>query len=63
MLNIIQALAYGFLSLVSMLDSPLLKPLFHVFFYVTFLLSVAAIVLDILVLKTNKVQPNVDDCV
>ena len=62
-LNIIQALAYGFLSLVSMLDSPLLKPLFHVFFYVTFLLSVAAIVLDILVLKTNKVQPNVDDCV
>ena len=55
-LNILQALAYGFLSLVSLLDSPLLKPLFHVFFYVTFLLSVTSIVLDIVALKGNKAQ-------
>ena len=55
-LNIIQMLAYGFLSLVSISDAPIFNPLFRAFFYVTFLLSVATVVIDILVLRGNKAQ-------
>ena len=55
-LNIIQMLAYGFLSLASISDTPILTPIFRAFFYVTFLLSVVTVVIDILVLRGNKAQ-------